>query len=81
MRRPIPRSKNHRSVCMTRSAQSTQSSEGGVSEDEPGPSVTGAYYGRRAVIHDGIGRYPSRLMVRNFYDQLKMYFLHCTECA
>ncbi|XP_071515819.1 uncharacterized protein wnd isoform X4 [Panulirus ornatus] len=62
MRRPIPRSKNHRSVCMTRSAQSTQSSEGGVSEDEPGPSVTGAYYGPRTVIHDGVGRYPSRLM-------------------
>nr|XP_053630340.1 uncharacterized protein LOC128687010 [Cherax quadricarinatus] len=62
MRRPIPRSKNHRSVCMTRSTQSTQSSEGGVSEDEPGPSIRGGYYNRRAVIHEGVGRYPSRLM-------------------
>ncbi|XP_069195976.1 mitogen-activated protein kinase kinase kinase 13 isoform X3 [Procambarus clarkii] len=62
MRRPIPRSKNHRSVCMTRSTQSTQSSEGGVSEDEPGPSVRGMYYSRRAVVHEGVSRYPSRLM-------------------
>ncbi|XP_069970757.1 mitogen-activated protein kinase kinase kinase 12 isoform X4 [Penaeus vannamei] len=57
MRRPIPRSKNHRSVCLTRSTQSTQSSEGGVSEDEAGPSVRAGYYSHRLD-----GQYPSRLM-------------------
>ncbi|XP_066974993.1 mitogen-activated protein kinase kinase kinase 13 isoform X7 [Macrobrachium rosenbergii] len=60
MRRPIPRSKNHRSVCMTRSIQSTQSSEGGVSEDEAGPSARGLFYTRRIGLHDG--RFPLRLM-------------------
>ncbi|KAK7044285.1 hypothetical protein SK128_019086 [Halocaridina rubra] len=62
MRRPIPRSKNHRSVCMTRSMQSTQSSEGGMSEDDAGPSITGSFYNRRVGIPDSSGRYPSRLM-------------------
>lgn len=66
MRRPLPRSKNHRGVCLTRSTHSTQSSEGGLSEEEgrDGPSsVRHGYYASRGTSLDGISRYASRLMV------------------
>ncbi|XP_063876752.1 mitogen-activated protein kinase kinase kinase 13-B-like isoform X5 [Scylla paramamosain] len=64
MRRPLPRSKNHRTVCLTRSTHSTQSSEGGGSEEEGGSglgSLRHGYYSR-GISLEGISRYSSRLM-------------------
>ncbi|XP_076038121.1 uncharacterized protein LOC143023485 isoform X2 [Oratosquilla oratoria] len=60
MRRPIPRSKNHRTACMMRSTHSTQSSEGCVSDDEAGPSLTTrtGYYASRTT-EKSPGRYKN----------------------
>lgn len=66
MRRPLPRSKNHRTVCLTRSTHSTQSSEGAGSEEEGGSglgSLRHGYYSSRGMSLEGISRYSSRLMV------------------
>ena len=51
---------------MTRSTHSTQSSEGGGSEEEGGSglgSLRHGYYSSRGASLDGISHYSSRLMV------------------